>query len=92
MITAIASSNQKEKQKQLILSSNLWKVIFELSWPAVIAMILYGFNTFIDGVFVGRYVGETALAGVSVAYRLVWIRIFDRSWSWFSIKYCFRER
>lgn len=60
----------KEKQKQMILTENLWKVMFKLSWPAIIAMVLYGLNTVFDAVFVGRYVGETALAGVSLAYPL----------------------
>lgn len=70
-----AAVNQKERQKQLILSSNPWKVMFELSWPAVIAMVLYGLNAVFDAVFVGRYVGETALAGVSVAYPLSQISV-----------------
>ncbi len=60
----------KEKQKQMILNDNLWKVMFNLSWPAVIAMLLYGLNTVFDAIFVGRFVGETALAGVSLAYPL----------------------
>ncbi|MGF6365453.1 Na+-driven multidrug efflux pump [Aequitasia blattaphilus] len=59
---------EKELQKQFILKGNLWKVMFQLSWPAVVAMVLYGFNTVLDGIFVGRFVGETALAGVSLAY------------------------
>lgn len=44
--------------------------MFKLSWPAVIAMVLYGLNTVFDAFFVGRFVGETALAGVSLAYPL----------------------
>ena len=63
-----ALGNQKEKH--FIVSNNLWKVMFRLSWPAVIAMVLYGFNTVLDAIFVGRFVGETALAGVSLAYPL----------------------
>ncbi len=58
----------KEKQKQFILGENLWKVMVQLSWPAVIAMVLYGANSMLDAYFVGQYVGETALAGVSLAY------------------------
>lgn len=60
----------KEKQQKFILNDNLWKVMVQLSWPAVIAMVLYGLNTVFDAIFVGRYVGETALAGVSIAYPL----------------------
>ena len=39
-----------------------------VSWPAIIAMVLYGFNTVLDAIFVGQFVGETAVAGVSLAY------------------------
>ena len=44
--------------------------MLNLSWLAVVAMVLYGLNTVLDAVFVGRFVGESALAGVSVAYPL----------------------
>lgn len=67
--------NDKEQQKVLILNENLWKVMIRLSWPAIIAMVLYGLNTVISAVFVGHFVGETALAGVSVAYPLTQISI-----------------
>lgn len=66
---------EKEKQKQLILSENLWKVMYQVSWPAVIAMVLYGLNTVFDAIFVGIFVGETALAGVSLAYPLAQITL-----------------
>lgn len=62
--------NENDQQKQMILSDNLWKVMWRLSWPAVIAMVLYGLNTVFDAIFVGQFVGETALAGVSIAYPL----------------------
>ncbi|GGG13610.1 multidrug transporter MatE [Paenibacillus albidus] len=65
----------KEKQTQLILNESLWKIMYQLSWPAIIAMVLYGLNAVIAAVFVGRYVGETALAGVSVAYPLTQISL-----------------
>ena len=65
----------KEKQKQFILSGSLWKIMVDLSWPAVIAMVLYGFNAVLDAIFVGQFVGETALAGVSVAYPLSQINL-----------------
>lgn len=66
----MGASLGKEKQKQTILNENMWKVMLKLSWPAIIAMVLYGMNSVFDAVFVGRYVGETALAGVSLAYPL----------------------
>ncbi|MEA4847290.1 MAG: MATE family efflux transporter [Clostridiaceae bacterium] len=65
----------KEKQKHFIMTGNLWRVMADLSWPAVVAMVLYGMNSVLDALFVGRFVGETALAGVSVAYPLSQISV-----------------
>lgn len=62
-------------RKTLILKENLWQVMMKLSWPAVIAMILYGGNTLLDAFFVGRFVGENALAGVSLAYPLTQVAL-----------------
>jgi putative MATE family efflux protein len=67
--------DSKDRQKQFILVGNLWRVMADLSWPAVLAMVLYGLNTVLDAVFVGRFVGEAALAGVSVAYPLAQISV-----------------
>jgi len=61
----------RNSQKEMILKDNLWKVMWTLSWPAVIGMVLHGLNTVFDAIFVGRFIGETALAGVSIAYPLV---------------------
>lgn len=60
----------KAQQKQFILTGGLWKVMAQLSWPAVVAMVLYGFNAVLDAIFVGQFVNDTALAGVSLAYPL----------------------
>lgn len=67
--------DEKERQKHFILTGNLWKVMVNLSWPAIVAMVLYGMNSVLDAFFVGRFVGETALAGVSVAYPLSQISV-----------------
>lgn len=68
-------NEEKEKQKHFILNGTLWKVMADLSWPAIVAMVLYGMNSVLDAFFVGRFVGETALAGVSVAYPLSQISV-----------------
>ena len=44
------------KEKEMILNEDLWKVCYKLSLPAIIAMILYGLNVIFDGIFVGRLV------------------------------------
>lgn len=66
---------EKEKQQHFILTGSLWKVMTDLSWPAIVAMVLYGMNSVLDAFFVGRFVGEAALAGVSVAYPLSQISV-----------------
>jgi putative MATE family efflux protein len=67
--------DEKERQKHFILTGSLWKVMVDLSWPAIVAMVLYGMNSVLDAFFVGRFVGEAALAGVSVAYPLSQISV-----------------
>lgn len=57
---------RKDKLKTMILEDNLWSVMLKTSRPAVAAMVLY----VLDSAFVGRYIGETALAGVSLACQL----------------------
>ncbi|MCR4029734.1 MULTISPECIES: MATE family efflux transporter [Flavobacterium] len=59
-----------DKEKQFILNGSLPKVMWQMSWPAVIAMVLYGMNNFLDGIFVGHLINNTALAAVGVAYPL----------------------
>ncbi len=66
---------ENNKQQDMILNDNLWKVMIKLSLPAIIAMVLHGLNLMFDAIFVGKFVGEIALSGVSVAYPLTQISI-----------------
>lgn len=59
-----------DKHKQIILQGNLPKVMWQMSWPAVVAMVLYGMNNFLDGIFVGHMISKNALAAVGIAYPL----------------------
>ena len=59
------------QQKSIILHSKLPSVMWQMSWPAVIAMVLYGLNNFLDGIFCRTsYQSNTALAAVGIAYPL----------------------
>ena len=58
---------ETEKQRTQILNGNLWKILIDFSWPAVIAMFLLGANNVLDGIFVGRFAEEGSLAGISIA-------------------------
>lgn len=44
--------------------------MWQTSWPAVAAIVLYGLNNFLDALLVGRLVGPQALAAVGLAYPL----------------------
>lgn len=66
---------ENSKQANMILNGNLWKVMLKLTLPAILGMILHGFNLIFDAIFVGNYVGELALSGVSVAYPLTQIAV-----------------
>ncbi|MDZ8237968.1 MAG: MATE family efflux transporter [Nostoc sp. ChiQUE01a] len=59
-----------QKQSQItneILDGNLLKLIFKLSIPSTLGILMLSLNTFIDALFAGRFIGESALAGISLA-------------------------
>lgn len=66
---------QHEKEKHFILNGDLKTIMWRLSWPSVLAMVLYGLNSFLDGVFVGRLMNKEALAGVGIAYPLAQVTL-----------------
>lgn len=58
-------------QRPFLLNGPLPKVMWSLALPAILAMLLYGLNAFMDTVFVGQLMNEAALAGIAIAYPLV---------------------
>ncbi|MFB2772386.1 MATE family efflux transporter [Pelatocladus sp. BLCC-F211] len=65
-----------EKQYQItneILDGNLIKLMFKLSIPSTLGVLMLSLNTFIDALFAGRFIGENALAGISLALPLTGI-------------------
>jgi Na+-driven multidrug efflux pump len=62
-----------QKQSQItkeILQGNLIKLMFKLSIPSILGTLMLSLNTFIDALFAGRFLGENALAGISLAMPL----------------------
>lgn len=53
-----------------ILQGNLIKLMFKLSIPSILGILMLSLNTFIDALFAGRFIGENALAGISLALPL----------------------
>ncbi|PMB24629.1 MATE family efflux transporter [Fischerella thermalis] len=65
-----------QKQSQItneILQGNLIKLMFKLSIPSILGILMLSLNTLLDALFAGRFIGETALAGMSLALPLTGI-------------------
>ena len=72
--------NGSKDQKEFILNGNLAKVMWKLSLPAILAMVLYGLNAFMDTIYIGQLLNERALAGVALAYPLTSMAMGVGSW------------
>ncbi|MEM1259147.1 MAG: MATE family efflux transporter [Bacteroidota bacterium] len=72
--------NQSKDQKEFILKGNLAKVMWKLSLPAILAMVLYGLNAFMDTIYIGQLLNEAALSGVALAYPLTSMAMGVGSW------------
>ena len=67
-----------QKQSQLtneILQGNLVQVMVKLSIPGIFGMLLLGLNNFTDVLFAGQLIGQTGIAGISLALPLTNILI-----------------
>ncbi|NMG06774.1 MATE family efflux transporter [Brasilonema sp. UFV-L1] len=65
-----------QKQSQIteeILQGNLIKLMFKLSIPSILGILMLSLNSFLDALFAGQFIGETALAGISLALPLTGI-------------------
>ncbi len=67
------ANNQNTALRGEILNENLWRLTWTMSFPAIIAMSINAINTFVDGLFVGQYVGQNALAAISLVLPLTMI-------------------
>lgn len=63
--------NDNTEQKDKILNDNLWRLALQLSWPIIIALVLYGLNIVFDAVLIGLFIDENALAAVVISYPVV---------------------
>ncbi|MEM1218213.1 MAG: MATE family efflux transporter [Bacteroidota bacterium] len=70
-----------DQQKTFILTAPLPRVMVKLALPAIAAMVLYGLNAFMDTVYIGQLLDETALTGVALAYPLTSILLGLGSWT-----------
>ena len=56
-----------DRRKHLI-SGDIFKLMLELSIPGIIGMFVISLYSFVDAIFVGRYVSSVALGAISLAY------------------------
>lgn len=57
------------KQQELILNnSNIGKLLWKLSLPATVGMLVMSLYNVVDTIFIGRGVGTAGIAGVAVAF------------------------
>ena len=59
--------------REEIRTADLWKLMFKLTPVAILSMSINSINTFVDALFIGQYIGEIALAAVSLAFPLAFI-------------------
>ncbi len=57
-----------EDKRERLISGNIVPLMMELSLPAIVGMLVISLYSFIDGIFVGRFVGEAALGAISISY------------------------
>lgn len=56
-------------QKKLDLKNDdLWKLLWQMSLPGILGMLVLSINTFVDSLYVGHFIGAEALAGVSLYF------------------------
>ncbi len=65
-----AAANSKNGMREQILTDSLWRLLFKLSIPGVLGMSIGAVNGFVDGIYVGQFVGQDGLAAISVVFPL----------------------
>ncbi len=72
-VLLIVQEKKDQQRREEILSGDLFSLMLKFSIPAILAMSVNAINAFVDAVFVGQFVGENALAAVSIAFSLTMI-------------------
>ena len=66
-------SNTKQTLREEIRTWDMMRLMIKLSPVAVLAMSVNSINMFVDGLFVGQFLGEDALSAISLAFPLAFI-------------------
>ncbi len=55
------------KNREELINGNMFTLLLKLSIPGIMGMLVIGLYNLCDAIFVGKLVGETALAAVSIS-------------------------
>ncbi len=59
-----------EKTKRLFSQEKMGKLIFIMSFPVIIAIMISAVYNVVDTIFIGRRVGELGIAGISIGFSI----------------------
>ena len=82
----------KQDMKEQLLTKRPIDLLFQLSIPAVIGMIVIGLYPLMDGIFAGKIIGQTAMTACGVAMPLTFLTaVFQLYLAWVLLRF-FQER
>ncbi len=79
----------KQDMKEQLLIKRPIDLLFQLSIPAVIGMIVIGLYPLMDGIFAGNIIGQTAMTACGVAMPLTFFNSGGVYTSWCRFCICF---
>lgn len=65
----------KIKDKEFFGKDSIGKLLFKMSLPATIGMLVMTLYNVVDSIFIGKYVGSLGLAGVTISFPVVMLII-----------------
>ncbi|MEH2169740.1 MAG: MATE family efflux transporter [Nostoc sp.] len=65
------TAQKESKITNEILQGNLVQLMFKLSIPSILGTLMFSLNNFLDALFAGQFIGETAVAGITLALPLI---------------------
>ena len=66
-------ASSRESKRELLLTQAPARLMVRLSLPAIVGMVVVGLYTFVDAIYVGQFVGATAMGAVAVAYPFTFV-------------------
>ena len=71
-------------KREHLIKGKILPLMFELTVPGIIGMLVISLYVLVDAIFVGQYVGNTALGSISLAYTFTLLNSVQRYlFDWF---------